>query len=272
MTTQNALGSLDPEIAEVLVTRRAASSRGASVSATVAAGLRLASVPVALAALSREALGQGLPAKVVDVLNFALTLEYLEAEFYNMGVAKAGLIPMADRRIFTTIQNHENAHVTFLKNALGRAAVPKPTFDFSAGNGSGNGPYATVFTDYSIFKAVAQAFEDTGVRAYKGQAVFLTGAPAILEAALSIHSVEARHASQVRRLRGNSQEMAPNKGWITGNQTDVPGSAATYAGEERTRQLGVDITGFVSVSAASESFDEPLTKAQVLAIVGPFIV
>ena len=275
MKLDTPLGSLGPDITARLLTRRAAITRGASTSAVVAVGLRMASVPVAIAALSRDAFAQGaLPEVVVRVLNFALTLEYLESEFYNTGVAKSGLIPAADRTIFTTIQAHENAHVQYLRSALGSAAVPKPTFDFTAGNGSGNGPYADVFTNYETFKAVAQAFEDTGVRAYKGQAGALQPYPAVLTAALTIHSVEARHAAEVRRLRGNFSETSPNEGWITRNLTDIPGTAAVYAGEENVTQLGIDLTTItnIGVDELTESFDEPLTRRAVLAIVAPFIV
>jgi rubrerythrin len=55
--------------------------------------------------------------------------------------------------------------------------------------------------------ALAQAFEDTGVRAYKGQAANLMSKPDLLTAALQIHSVEARHASEVRRLRGQKDGL-----------------------------------------------------------------
>lgn len=275
MKLDTPLGSLGPDITARLLTRRAAITRGATTSAVVAAGLRMASVPAALAALSRDAFAQGaLPEVVVRVLNFALTLEYLEAEFYNTGVAKSGLIPAADRTIFTTIQSHENAHVQYLRSALGSAAVPKPTFDFTAGNGSGNGPYADVFTNYETFKAVAQAFEDTGVRAYKGQAGALQPYPAVLTAALTIHSVEARHAAEVRRLRGNFSETSPNEGWITRTMTDIPGTAAVYADEENVTQLGIDLTTItnIGVDELTESFDEPRSRRAVLAIVDPFIV
>jgi hypothetical protein len=61
----------------------------------------------------------------------------------------------------------------------------------------------------------------------------------------------------VRRLRGQ-------KGWITGNETDVPALAAVYAGEEAAN-------GGAASDARSEAFDEPLSKAAVLAIAGPFI-
>jgi hypothetical protein len=274
-TTPAVLATLDPEIAERLVTRRDAIVKGATASSAVMAGLRMASVPVALAALSRDAFGQTrLPAAVVGVLNFALTLEYLEAEFYNIGTNTSGLIPTQDQAIFTTIQGHENDHVTYLQNTLGASARPKPAFDFTAGNGSMTGPFQGVFTNYEIFKAVAQAFEDTGVRAYKGQAPALIRYPDVLTAALTIHSVEARHAAEVRRLRGNFMDMEPNEGWITLNNTDIAGTEPVYAGEENTIQAGLAPGQYTTVSAkeVSEAFDEPLTMAQVLAIVDPFIV
>ena len=274
-----ALAAEDPEIAQRLLSRRAAIARGASTTSVVAAGLRLASVPVALAALSRDAFGQqALPAVVIGVLNYALVLEELEYEFYQRGTDASGLIPAADRPIFETIRAHELDHRNFLRQTLGGAARPKPTFDFTAGNGSNAGPYANVFTNYATFTAVAQAFEDTGVRAYKGQAPALIPYKDYLTAALTIHSVEARHASEVRRLRGGFTDMGPfGQGWINGNQTDVPGAAATYAGEDNVVQGGVDLSTFtftppVARNEITEAFDEPLTQAQVLAIVDPFIV
>ena len=277
-----ALAADEPDIAERIVSRRAAIRGGAAVSGAVAAGLRLASAPVALAALARNAFGQArLPAAVNSVLNFALVLERLEAQFYNTGLATPGLIPAADRAIFQTIADHENAHVAFLVQTLGAAARPSPAFDFTGGNGSGAGPYANVFTPtpagYETFKAVAQAFEDTGVRAYKGQAPALLPYDAFLQAALTIHSVEARHAAEVRRLRGNFMDMEPfHQGWINGQATDVPGTAPVYAGEANVVHAGVDVAAvaapFVADDEVTEAFDEPLTQAQVLAIVDPFIV
>lgn len=269
------LATIDPEIASRLVTRRDAIAKGAATSGLVMAGLRLGTVPAALAALSTSAFGQSrLPTTVIGVLNFALVLEYLEAEFYNRGVAATGLIPAADRTIFTTIQGHENTHVEYLKTTLGASARPKPTFDYSYGNGSGTGPFADVFTNYNTFKAVAQAFEDTGVRAYKGQAATLLPYKDVLQAALTIHSVEARHAAEIRRLRGNFGDNEPNQGWITRAITDIPGTEAVYAGEDNLIQGGVDVSTITPVAAKelTEAFDEPLTMAQVLAIVDPFIV
>lgn len=204
----------------------------------------------------RQALAQdGLPQKVVDVLNFALTLEYLEDEFYRTGLATRGLIPSNDRVIFSQIGAHETAHVALLRTALGSAAVSKPNFDFTA-----KGAFDT-FTNYETFKALAQGFEDTGVRAYKGQVTELMEFDDVLTTAVQIHSVEARHASEVRRLRGA-------KGWITGNSVDVSALQPVYAGEENTTQGGVDLG---SSPAISEAFDEPLGREEVLAIAGLFL-
>jgi len=220
----------------------------------------LATLPVALTMMPKIVKAQG--SSVAEVLNFALTLEYLEDEFYKAGLA-AELIPSTDRNIFMQISKHETAHVNFLKNALGNSAIAKPNFDFTA-----DGTYMA-FTDYATFLTLSQAFEDTGVRAYKGQAGALMGDDSTLTAALQIHSVEARHASEVRRLRGN-------KGWIVGKEGNgVP--AAIYNGEENITHGGVSLNaiaslGDLSAGAKTEAFDEPLTRAQVEAIVTPFIV
>jgi len=214
-----------------------------------------------------------LPQDIVDVLNFALTLEYLESTFYDTGVGTSGLIPASDLAVFQQIKKHEDAHVAFLLGVLGSAAVAKPTFDFTAG-----GMFSDVFSNYATFQAVSQAFEDTGVRAYKGQAANLMSQPDILTAALQIHSVEARHAAEVRRLRGLD-------GWIIGTIGNLPAAVnaavygpgnppADFPAEDNTVQGGINLTGITSYGSdpLSASFDEPLDKATVLAIAGPFIV
>lgn len=221
----------------------------------------LAAVPFGLAALTEDAFAQeSLPQEVVDVLNFALTLEYLEDEFYLSGLEASGLIPDAERPIFELVSEHETAHVALLQEALGDQAVEKPSFDFTAG-----GTFDP-FGDYPTFQVLAQGFEDTGVRAYKGQAPNLIGSDEVLTTALRIHSVEARHAARIRRLRGKKET-------ITLNETDVDALEAVYAGDEVTTQAGVSIPGAAGVSdeAASEAFDEFLTRDQVLEIAGQFI-
>ncbi|MDO8994055.1 MAG: ferritin-like domain-containing protein [Daejeonella sp.] len=265
----------DAEVYERISPRRKAMAEFYGFGKKVA----LASIPFALGTMFKKAYAQTASADVEAVLQFALTLEYLEAEFYTKGVAAAGLVPAGPALgAITTIRDHENQHVAFLKTALtslGKTPVSKPTFDFSAGNGSNTGPFANVFSNYDTFLAVAQTFEDTGVRAYKGQAGALIGSGGVLTAALNIHSVEARHAAHIRQMR--KARGATIKPWITGQDTGIGAIVqASYAGEELETQAGVKITGIngqmISVAAATEAFDEPLTKAQILAIVDPFIV
>ncbi len=258
MKTNEALfDSLDPEILQRLSQRRSAMKK----MGLFGGALVLGSIPATFAFVSESAFAQGGgPQDVLDALNFALTLEYLEAEFYTRGVAAADLIPGTVKPVFDQIRKHEAAHVSFLTGriiALGGQPVMKPTFDFTAG---GTFPDPFQSANYQVFLALAQAFEDTGVRAYKGQAANVMSNDIVLTAALQIHSVEARHAAQVRRIRGQ-------KGWITGNQIDSgipPQAAGIYAGEENTQQLTLTVSD-------TASFDEPLSKAQVLSIAQLFI-
>lgn len=203
---------------------------------------------------------------IVEVLNFALLLEYLENEFYQMGL-DSGIIPGGEaEKIFMQIGKHESQHVAFLKTAigsLGGTAIDKPGFDFTA-----KGNFAP-FTDYKQFLILSQAFEDTGVRAYKGQAGNLQGNKDVLTAALQIHSVEARHASEVRRIRGLM-------GWISqagDSGTGVPAVEPVYKGEGNTIQGGIDVALVTPVEkiTVTEAFDEPLSKTEVAAIASLFL-
>ncbi|MDQ3394274.1 MAG: ferritin-like domain-containing protein [Bacteroidota bacterium] len=255
--------NVTPEELNTFTSRREAFIKLGSFGKKVA----IAAVPISFAASASNKVFAKTLAHL-DVLNFALILEYLEAEYYTMGLAANGLIPAGkDRAIFELIEKHEVDHVAFLIAAIEAydgTPVDKPTFDFTA-----NGAFDP-FNDYPTFLALSQAFEDTGVRAYKGQAANLMAEPELLTAALQIHSVEARHASEVRRLRGL-------KGWITHDERGMgmPEAAqAVYAGEDNLIQGGVDVRTVTSVGedGITESFDEPLTMEEVLAIGGLFIV
>jgi hypothetical protein len=261
MDLQNILTAIektDPEIYERLDTRRSAMKSFANVGKVLA----MSAIPLALGSMFKKAYGRT-PADVLSVLQFALLLEHLESGFYSEAITHTSLFDAAGLAAFTTISNHEAAHVTLLTQtiqALGGTPDPAPTFSYTQ-----NGALPT-FTDYATLLTVAQAFEDTGVRAYKGQAPNLQENKTVLTVALQVHSVEARHAAHIRRMRGQ-------KGWITSNTSDISAIQTTYNGEEIEVQGGVTITGIasqVNANAATESFDEPLDRAAVTAIVTPF--
>jgi hypothetical protein len=133
----------------------------------------------------------------VKILNYALTLEYLEAAFYAQAVTNAAYGDSADLKKFAeTVAKHEAAHVKFLKGALKSAAIKSPKFDFGM-----------AVTDKATFAATAQVLEDTGVSAYLGQVANIKQG-AVLGAAGTIATVEARHAAWIRFINGDSPAPA----------------------------------------------------------------
>ncbi len=148
----------------------------------------------------------------LDILNFALTLEYLEAEFYTQAVASKVLTGEL-AKFAGIVKSHEVAHVAFLKGALGKAAVKKPKFDFKG-----------TTTDAKKFAATAQVLEDTGVAAYLGQ-VGNIKSKKILGAAGSILPIEARHAGWIRQING------------------VAGAPRAFEGPRSKKQILAAVTG-----------------------------
>ncbi|HUC07909.1 MAG TPA: ferritin-like domain-containing protein [Solirubrobacterales bacterium] len=131
----------------------------------------------------------------VGILNFALTLEYLEAAFYKE--AKSRAKASGDlKSLIDLVGRDEEEHVGALTETikkLGGKPVAEPKFDF---------PYSGT----AGFLKLAQTFEDTGVSAYNGAAPQIKSKE-VLEAAGSIVQVEARHAAAIRLQ--NSEEPAP---------------------------------------------------------------
>lgn len=267
--------TIDPEVYEKLDSRRSIFKNFGSTSKKIT----LAALPFAIGGLFQKAYGQTTTG-VAGVLNFALTLEYLEANFYNTGVNSAPIALAAAGPGLTAlnkIRDHENAHVNFLKNAITSLGATPVSFTAANFDFTAKGTFPDVMTNYDTFLAVAQAFEDTGVRAYKGQAANLQGTAnrPLLTAALNIHSVEARHASHIRQMR--FARGVAVKPYITGVVSGVDARTnGNYLGEDLTVQAGVTITnlpsvnGNISFNAATECFDEPLTKEAVVALVGNF--
>jgi Ferritin-like domain len=143
-----------------------------------------------LAAAAAPATAAG-PSKGQDIsiVEFALTLEYLQASFYSETERNHVLSgALADQA--RIVGAHERAHVEALRHVLGAKAAPSPFFNFA---GATESPDA--------FRRTAVAFEDLAVAAYKGQAPRLYSKQ-YLASLLAIHSVEARHAAWIRRLAG----------------------------------------------------------------------
>ena len=127
-----------------------------------------------------------------EILNFALSLERLEARFYQLGLQRVKGLSGENRRIFTEIRDNESEHVDILTRLLGQfgaTPVPEPRLDFG-----------DAFSSEARFLEVSQQLEDTGIAAYDGAAPRLTE-PVILDAAGAIAQVEARHAGMIRFLR-----------------------------------------------------------------------
>jgi len=181
-------------------------SRADFMRKAVATGGGLVGGGALLGLMATQAQAQSPPsASDVDILNFALILEELEAAFYREALA-SGVLSGSRREFAQVVGAHENVHVLFLRQTLGSAAVPAPQFNFR-----GTTQNVQLFTTTSV------QLEETGVAAYKGQAP-LVDSPVVLRAALTIHSVEARHAAWIRRINGMRPVIGPTDRPLTREQ------------------------------------------------------
>jgi hypothetical protein len=163
----------------------------------------------------------------VKIANYALTLEYLEAEFYKQANASGALVQPEVKVFGSIVAQHEATHVKTLKGALGSAAVKKPKFDFGE-----------TVTNQDMFKQTAQVLEDTGVSAYAGQGPNLLQRP-FVKLALSIHSVEARHAAWIRFINSSG-------GLLNGKVSNYPAPKAfDMALSDKAVLKAVGKTGFI---------------------------
>jgi hypothetical protein len=134
----------------------------------------------------------------IGILNFALTLEYLEAAFYNECTKNKVAKGAQQSAFLKTATTDENAHVAFLKKALGSKAVSAPKVEFGAATSKAN------------WIATSYALENTGVHAYSGQVLNIM-TPAYVAAAASILTIEARHASVAGLLlKPTPKSMTPD--------------------------------------------------------------
>jgi hypothetical protein len=129
----------------------------------------------------------------VDILNFALTLEFLEGAFYTMAVKDVKDLSGDVKELATTLRDNELEHVDALTATikdLGGKPVKAPGVDFG-----------DAFSSQDTFLELAQTFEDLGVGAYNGAGPMIESVE-VLAAAGSIVQVEGRHAGVIRLLRG----------------------------------------------------------------------
>lgn len=183
-----------PELAAIEVkgmTREAFIMRGAIAAGSV---YGLATV----GPFVREAVAQG-GGGDVDILNFALTLEFLETAFYTMAVKQVSGLSGDVREVATTLRDNEAEHVDALSGAieqLGGQPTPEPGVDFMM-----------AFASQDSFLETAQTFEDLGVGAYNGAAPMIQSKE-VLASAGAIVQVEGRHAGVIRLLRG--EQISPS--------------------------------------------------------------
>ncbi|MBP0494959.1 ferritin-like domain-containing protein [Pararoseomonas indoligenes] len=194
---------------------------GAAVAALATGGMTVASAPAQAQSITDA-----------DIFNFALNLEYLEAEYYLRGVTGSGLAAgdtggtgasggvtggsavnfRSDylRQYMTKIAIDEQAHVKFIRAVLGSSAVARPAIDFAtafttlaraAGLINGSQTF-NPFADEVSFLLGAFVFEDVGVTAYGGAASLISNRDFVSYAA-SVLAVEAYHAGAVRTLIAN---------------------------------------------------------------------
>ena len=156
---------------------------------TFVGGVLGASAVAAIGTDAASAQGGKLGRQDQAILNYALTLEYLQAAFYTEA-ERLKALKGDSRKAARKLGSVERAHVKAFRDVLGGKAVGRPRFDFQG-----------VTEKPRAFLKTAVAFEDLAVAAYGGQAARLNAGSAVT-AAVSIYSVEARHAAWMRYLFG----------------------------------------------------------------------
>ncbi len=235
-----------------------------------------------------------------DYLNFALNLEYLEAQFYNLAVYGQTIDQLANNPVPISVNGgtggtvtlkpnfaavpftdtviaayaketatEEAKHVLFLQGALASAAVSMPNIDlFNSFNAlsmaAGIGPAFDPFASDANFLIGAYIFEDVGVTAYHGAAPLITDKKNILPAAVGIHAVEAYHAGLVRfsinRLDGGTGTLNNLTEMISATRAKLANSAVANPTGSTTT---VDDYGIINTNVSLEGTGTYPIKALV---------
>lgn len=207
------------------------------------------------------------------VLNFALNLEYLEAEYYLLGVNGTGLVAgqiegtgtqgatvaRANPKVtFATplveayakeIAADELAHVLFLRSVLGASAVAKPAIDLLSSFKAVVADFDPFFNE-NHFVLGAFVFEDVGVTAYKGAAPLLSNR-GILEAAAGILAVEAYHAGEIRSLLAARGDLTVRPNGTTSAPVRIFDAVQVISDARDSVNPGVDKDQGIGNSAAT---------------------
>ena len=236
-----------------------------------------------------------------DILNFALNLEYLEAEFYLRAATGSGLssadaggssagavnggamIPgmtAQQSRLVNEIAQDELNHVRLLRSALGSAAVVRPAIDFTAGfnaaaSAAGLGSSFNPFASFNNFLIGAFTFEDVGVTAYTGAAPLLSS-KTILGTAAGVQAVEAYHAGVIRSMIA-ATGVPPSTTSLIATANAISTLRGTLGGGNETplsnglNSSGTALSGTsgstIAAASASSSVGFARTPGQVLHIV-----
>ena len=160
----------------------------------------------------------------IEILNYALTLEHLEAAFYVGVVAGTALTDANEKATFTIIRDHENAHVAALTKAIQAAGgTPvKPRQSYNFGN----------LNDRQNVLNLADTFEPTGVGAYDG-AAFEIKNKAYLVVAGQIVQIEARHAATIREIIAPNDNPVPRTFEKTLRPPEVLAAVMPFLGPEQ---------------------------------------
>jgi hypothetical protein len=269
MTIQNEMAA-ESEGASESINRRDAITSAAAKSSQFLTALGIGAIPVALAALSNSASAQT-TTDLKDALQLCLLIAQLQADFHLKAASSSGFLPAADLSPMSGIRVQDGGQVQVIGSLISSnpdTPADQPVVDYTAKGAFPGFAFST--GQYATYQIIAQGLEDLGVRAMKGQVARMTANTSAMSQMATLASVQGRHAAEVRRIRGK-------KPWVTLNsRDDLPAFfQPVYDGEELTVHNGFDSSALAAANGGanpvSEAFDEPLTKAQAMVIIQPFL-
>jgi hypothetical protein len=269
MTNENEVSNGTANETET-ISRREAITSAAGKSSKFITALGIGAVPLALAALARDASAQT-TTDLKDALQFVLLITQMQAELHFQAAVATNFIPAADLSAMAGMRVQDAGQSQAMGgiiNSINDTPADRPAFDWTA-KGSFPG-FSFAAGQYATYQIITQGLEDLGVRAIKGQIARMGANTTAMTQVATLASVQARHSAEIRRIRGL-------KGWITGaGRDDMPAVfQPIYDGEDLTVHAGFDASTLASAnggaSAVSEAFDEPLSKATAQIVLNRFL-